>query len=460
MSNKRGRDMEWEVSPQEYRYILSDFIRSGIHIEYINFYREGETQMGKSEYIIKRPNEKFIFFPYITGRQYYVYKEYHIVTSEKDSCYYCIFDKDGYDDEHGDIFYDKDFDIECFTDWSFFCEAFEINTEDYSTFPKYCYAFIFDYKVRFLDVPELFRIDGSCSGNSTMTYHIRRDVIETIDGDALPSTEFCPLPNVVDWDIQRTHIFEIYENYNKQIPFYPIYMSLEWFYFVRGKRIGVDTILKSISYPNVIYQDDLMTNYVIDFFPYMSGNEIIEVFQTIRDNYAGKNKTKRDEWYVHTAALMNGILKDDRAKNIGKKVKIVRSFCNNQGAVSLQLSENKIPYLKHVLKEYKKKVEVIYDILLEEGYIGEETFLSDFKYYLTGEQESEIKDRIHWMKGTVELVGFISCICDEDYTVEWSAVSEIFYNDNKGETFKPDSLKTSKSRVPKKQIDRFSKLFK
>jgi hypothetical protein len=190
----------------------------------------------------------------------------------------------------------------------------------------------------------------------------------------------------------------------------------------------------------------------------MSEKEIIEVFQTVRDNYAGKNKTKRNEWYVHTAALMDGILKDDRAKNIGRKVKIVRSFCNNQGVVSLQLSENNIPYLKHVLKEYKKKVEAMYDILMEEGYISEETVLSDFKYYLIGKQTSDIKGVIHWMKGTVELVGFISCICDENYKVEWSAVSEIFYNDSKGETFKPDSLKTSKSREPKKQIDIFKRL--
>lgn len=441
MSNNRGRDMEWEVSPQEYRYILSDFIRSGIHIEY--------------EKVFIQHIHNTIYYPYITGRQYQVYKEYHFVSSENESWEYRIMSEV----EAGDI---EDYDIECFRNWDFFCESFDIDIEDESIFQNkmnYCYAFIFDYEVRFLDFPlkSMDIIDKDLYDEQELLDDLKLMGIYK-DGDETPYIESVPISKK-DEDIQKNHIFEIYENYNKQIPFYPIYMSLEWFYFVRGKRIGVDTILKSISYPNVIYQDDLMTNYVIDSFPYMSENEIIEVFQTIRDNYAGENKTKRDEWYVHTAALMNGILKDDRAKNIGKKVKIVRSFCNNQGAVSLQLSENKIPYLKHVLKEYKKKVEVIYDILLEEGYIGEETFLSDFKYYLTGEQESEIKDRIHWMKGTVDLVGFILCICDEDYNVEWSTVSEIFYNDNKGETFKPDSLKTSKSREPKKQIDIFKRLF-
>lgn len=441
MSNNRGRDMEWEVSPQEYRYILSDFIRSGIHIEY--------------EKVFIQHIHNTIYYPYITGRQYQVYKEYHFVSSENESWEYRIMSEV----EAGDI---EDYDIECFRNWDFFCESFDIDIEDESIFQNtmnYCYAFIFDYEVRFLDFPlkSMDIIDKDLYDEQELLDDLKLMGIYK-DGDETPYIESVPISKK-DEDIQKNHIFEIYENYNKQIPFYPIYMSLEWFYFVRGKRIGVDTILKSISYPNVIYQDDLMTNYVIDSFPSMSEKEIIEVFQTVRDNYAGKNKTKRNEWYVHTAALMNGILKDDRAKNIGKKVKIVRSLCNNQGAVSLQLSENKIPYLKHVLKEYKKKVEVIYDILLEEGCIGEETFLSDFKYYLTGKQESEIKDRIHWMKGTVELVGFISCICDEDYKVEWSVVSEIFYNDSKGETFKPDSLKTSKSREPKKQIDIFKRLF-
>lgn len=26
--------MEWDIKPEEYRYILGDFIRSGIHIKY------------------------------------------------------------------------------------------------------------------------------------------------------------------------------------------------------------------------------------------------------------------------------------------------------------------------------------------------------------------------------------------------------------------------------------------
>ena len=28
--------MEWEINPEEYRYILGDFIRSGINIKYEN----------------------------------------------------------------------------------------------------------------------------------------------------------------------------------------------------------------------------------------------------------------------------------------------------------------------------------------------------------------------------------------------------------------------------------------
>ena len=442
--------MEWEVSPQEYRYILGDFVRSGISIKYAKTEILGEPRMinisGLKEFT-DYPDCRKIFYPYISARQYYVYKEYHIVTSEDDSYNYQILDE-----PEGECI---DFDIECLRNWDFFCESFNVNLENKTIFQHkingYCYAFIFDYEVRFLDIP-------------TNSYDvIDKDLLEDDDLEefGINSSNYA-LPKSDNTNIQTDHIFEIYKNYTLQKTFYPIYMSLEWFYLVRGQRLGIDTILRSIAVGlpyNMIYQDELMTNYVIDSFPYMSEKEIIKVFEIIRDNYAGKDKTKRNEWYVHTAALMDEILKDKRAKNIARKIKIVRSFCNNQGVASQQLSENNKPYLKNVSRMYKKKVDVIYEILLEDGYISEETVLSDFKYYLTGVEESDIKGTIHWIKQDVDLVGFILCICNEDDKVEWSTVTKIFYNDNKGEAFKSDSLKTAKNRFPTKQIERFEKLF-
>ena len=79
--------MEWEIKPEEYRYILGDFIRSGIHIKYNKHTINGKPSVidmdGKN--LTTYPNSKTILFPYITGRQYQVYKEYHIVSSENDS---------------------------------------------------------------------------------------------------------------------------------------------------------------------------------------------------------------------------------------------------------------------------------------------------------------------------------------------------------------------------------------
>lgn len=410
--------MEWEVSPQEYRYILGDFVRSGISIKY-----------EKVSIINGVLSEKTIYFPYITGRQYHVYADWHCVSSERDSFDYCILGEI----EAGEL---VDYDIEYFKEWKYFCEAFDVDAEDNSLLNNHSanvyYAFVYDYKMSLFPVP-IYSYDDIQGG-------------------------------VIGKNIQKLHIFEMFENYKAQEYsglkrlYYPIYMSLDWFYFVNGRKLSIETVIQSVSSNNRINQDDLMTNYVIDSFPYMSETEIIEAFKTIRDNYAGKNKTKRDEWYVHTAALMDGILKDDKVKCIERKVKVVRSFCNNQGVVLSELSENNIPYLKNVDDKYKKKVDVIYERLLDEGYICEETVLSDFKYYLTGELELSIKGKIYWKETVNELVDFIGCILKEKARRDWGAVIKIFICE--GKELKRDSLKSIKYRSEGTYIEFFKELFK
>ena len=73
--------MEWVVNPEEYRYVLGDFVRSGINIKYEKVYIEDNSVF----------NAKTIYFPYITTRQYQVYMEWHCVTSENDSLLYDVY---------------------------------------------------------------------------------------------------------------------------------------------------------------------------------------------------------------------------------------------------------------------------------------------------------------------------------------------------------------------------------
>ena len=408
--------MEWGSKPEEYRYILGDFIRSGIHIKYNKHTINGKPSVidmdGKN--LTTYPNSKTILFPYITGRQYQVYKEYHIVSSENDSLGYCIFGEY----EAGDI----DYDVECFRNFNFFCEVFGINSNDKTIFQDesdWCYAFIFDYQVRFIDI----------FGAEVSKYK----------------------------DIQKKHIFDIYKNYTQQHPFYPINMSLEWFYLLEGKRLGVDTILRSVDIESNLYQDDLITNYVIDSFSDMSEDEIITTFKAIRDRYAHKDKTRKDEWYTHTAALMDTILESEGIEHIAMKIRKLRAFCNNKGIVLSEIAENNVPHLKKVLSKYKKNIEKVYHALRDKDYIDERTTLSDFKYYLTGVLEENIQGKIYWKKDIIEMIDFLLCISDDKG--EWTTASQIFV-DREGKHPTPQTLKSTKSQYYPKHTDKFEELLR
>ena len=56
--------MEWEIKPEEYRYILGDFIRSGIHIKYNKHTINGKPSVidmdGKN--LTTYPNSKTRFY--------------------------------------------------------------------------------------------------------------------------------------------------------------------------------------------------------------------------------------------------------------------------------------------------------------------------------------------------------------------------------------------------------------
>lgn len=406
--------MEWEINPKEYRYILGDFIRSGININYKKIYIEGDSLFGG----------KTIYFPYITGRQYQVYIEYHCVASENDSENYDIYGvcNDNY-----------------FKDWKYFCKAFDININDKSILHKdvnsYYYAFIYDYNVQFLEPPYSFNFE---------------------DGDI----------DFVETNIQHAHIYDIWDKYKShninigngvRQPFYPIYMSLDWFYFDKAKKIGIDTILKCLNNDNTISQNNLIENYAIDSFPYMSEEEIINLFMHFRDSFAGENNEARISWYTHTASLMKDMLKIGNIEHIAKKIRKVLAFCNNQGHDLSETSSNNIPYLKNVLTKYKKDAERIYQILVENDYIDKQTTLSDFKYYLTGELEIPIMGKIYWRKDTKDLVDFILCISEN--RGKWEIISQIFFDkENKSPT--SDSLKSTKYNNFDTHTEKFVKLLK
>lgn len=406
--------MEWDIKPEEYRYILGDFIRSGIHIKYNKHTIKGEPHIhsydGKD--FTTYPDSKVILFPYITGRQYQVYKEYHIVSSENDSLDYRIFGEV----EASDI----DYDVECFRNFNFFCEAFGIDSNDKTILQNetgWCYAFIFDYQVRFIDI--------------------------LADG----------LVNYAN--IQKNHIFEIHKSYAQQDPFYPINMSLEWFYLLEGKRLGVDTILRSVDIESNLYQDDLIINYVIDSFSNMSEDEIITTFKTIRDKYSNGNKTRKNEWHVHTASLMDRILAIEGTEHIAMKIRKLRAFCNNKGIVLSEIAENNVPHLKKVHSKYKKNIEKVYHALRDKDYIDERTTLSDFKYYLTGVLEENIQGKIYWKKDIIEMIDFLLCISDDKG--EWTTASQIFV-DREGKHPTPQTLKSTKSQYYPKHTDKFEEL--
>lgn len=444
--------MKWEINPEEYRYILGDFVRSGIHIKYEKIIIKGNPSIvkldGKESTIY--PECKTVFFPYITGRQYQVYKEYHFVSSENDSLEYRILSEV----DAGDF---EDYDIESFRNWHFFCDAFGVNDSLFNNETNYCYAFIFDYNVRFLDFPmKSWEIIENDMFDEQELFESLKDIGICEDRDSVHFHESNPSKLIANEDIQKNHIFELYENYVKQKPLYPLNMSLEWFYLINGQRLNVGTILKSISPINVIYQNDLMTNYVIDYFPRMSEDEIILTLKSIRDRYAGDDGIKKEEWYAHTSVLMDDILKIEDVEHIASKIRKVRAFCNNRGVNLYETSSSNIPHFKNVLSKYKKSVEKIYNALVENDYLNEETRLSDFKYYLTGELESEIQGKIVWKKSTVEFVEFLAYISGDDG--EWTIASQIVI-DRKGKSPKAGNLKQSMNQSSGAHREAFTNLF-
>ena len=404
--------MEWVVNPEEYRYVLGDFVRSGINIKYEKVYIEDNSVF----------NAKTIYFPYITTRQYQVYMEWHCVTSENDSLLYDVYGVCNND---------------YFKNWEYFCKAFDINVNDklllHKEVESFCYAFIYDYNVQLFLVPPY-------------SFDFEKEDIE-----------------FVETNIQRTHIYNIWDNYNNynmngsHPPFYPIYMSLDWFYFTSAKKIGIKTILKCLNNHSLINQNDLIKSFVIDSFSHMSKEEIINLFKSIRDRYAHNNKIRMDEWYIHTAALMDTILETEGIEHIGMKIRKLRSFCNNKGDVLWDIDENNVPHLKKVLSKYKKNAEKVYRALRDKDYIDEQTKLSDFKYYLTGELEESIQGKIYWKKDIVEMIDFLLCISDDKG--EWTVASQIFV-DREGKHPTKHTLKSIKSQYYSKHTDKFEQLLK
>ena len=438
------------ITPREYRYVLGDFIRSGIHINYAKTCCEGNpsTIMIDRTEITTYSGNKTIYFPYISGRQYQIYKEYHFVASEHDSWEYRILGEV----EAGDI---GEYEIDEFKDWKFFCEAFNIKDSDFRNKSNYCYAFILDYNVRFMDLPSR---SHEIISNDLMDDNEIIELLTEIgflkDGESINDESLTKL--TPDQDIQKNHIFELYENYTKQKPFYPLTMSLEWFYLIDGQRLDVDTVLNS-AFGNIICPDQLITNYMIDYAPYMSEEELICTFKDIRDRYAEKVRVREEEWYAHTAVLLDQILKLDIIEHIAQKIRKVRAFCNNHGINLYETAKNNVPHFKNVQSKYKKSVENIYNILLAKGYIDEQTRLSDFKYYITGELEADIQGKIYWKGELKDLIDFLLCVLGD--RGQWKTASQICI-DKDGKSPTVDTLKSMKNQYYHTHTDKFEMLFK
>lgn len=437
------------INPREYRYVLGDFIRSGIHVKYAKIIHEGNpfTEMIEGKEITTYPECKTVYFPYISGRQYQIYKEHHFVASENDSWEYRIFGEI----EAGEI---GEYEIDEFKDWKFFCEAFNVKDSDFHNDSNYCYAFIFDYNVRFLDLP-LSSYEIINMINESELVELLTEIGALNAGESINDESHAKV--TPDEDIQKKHIFELYENYTRQKPFYPLSMSLEWFYLIDGQRLNIDTILNSVLPINNICPDQLITNYIIDYAPYMSEEDLIRAFKYIRDRYAQKVLVREEEWYAHTAVLMDEILKLDVIEHVAKKIRKVRAFCNNHGVNICEVEKNNIPYFKNILSKYQKSVEKIYKILIEENYIDEQTRLSDFKYYMTGEFETDIQGVINWKRSVTEFVDYLLCVTGDN--PEWTTAGYIVVN-KKGEFLAPDSLKSIKNRKYSEHTEKFERLLK
>jgi hypothetical protein len=442
--------MKWIIDPEEYRYVLGDFIRSGVSVNYTQVFVRGEKVLScavdvDGNPVFTYPDARTIYFPYITGRQYEVYKSYHCVVSENESLGYQILSEA----EAGDL----DYEIEDFRNWDYFKKAFEVDGKEFCNHTDICYAFVFDYAVRFLDLP--IRSLGDITDYECLLvladlgFDIGEHQAKSIKNEGLLVEELS--------DIQKHHIFEIYENYIRQKPFYPLNMSLEWFYLATGLRLNVDTLLNSMRSQNVVDPDKLIANCVIDVFPTLSENDVIELFRKIRDRYTHIYKADSKEWYAHTSHLMSEILAQDLNPNVARKVKRLRSFCNNTGSNIYDILENKVPYFNNVLRRYQKQAERIYKILLDNDYIDDQTLSSDFVYYLTGDLEVDIQGKIHWKRSIADFVDFLLCITGNN--PEWTTASYVVV-DKKGKSLTPNSLKSTKSRKYGEHTDKFECLLK
>lgn len=397
--------MNYPLNPKEYRYVLSDFVRSGINIQYTKVKVEGDKPL----------SGMYVYFPYITYRQYAYYMYMNAVCTDGETS--SIPQEEGTDK------------IDVFMQWDFFCQAFGLDSVDnihlHVRGSNTCFAFILDYRVRFLEISpiEYFEHNG----------------------------EF----ELVPINLQSRYIRSIYNNYiNTKVSgnlFYPIFRSLEWFYLADRRDIGFETIINSIDENYNLKQDRLIINYVLDEFPKMSEREIIEIFSTLRDNYIEgiifkdfisiSDKELKRLWYNHTAQLMSTILELDNVGNIAKKVRKVRAFCKNDGVEILPVDDKNIPHLKRVRQIIKDNVDFIYYELIERDFIDDRTRLSDFKYYMTGELEDEVLGKVYWLGNTIELVDFLSYITKNRN--EWTIASKIFIDKNGNQT-NPNTLKSTK----------------
>ena len=117
--------MNYPLNPKEYRYVLSDFVRSGINIQYTKVKVEGDKPL----------SGMYVYFPYITYRQYGYYMYMNAVCTDGETS--SIPQEEGTDK------------IDVFMQWDFFCQAFGLDSVDnihlHVRGSNTCFAFILDY---------------------------------------------------------------------------------------------------------------------------------------------------------------------------------------------------------------------------------------------------------------------------------------------------------------------------
>lgn len=392
--------MSWHIHPDDYQDALTDFVRSGIHIHYASI----DTTINN--------NWVQIFFPYITGRQYFIYKESHLITSYEDSLSYQISSVGEPDDETIEKFHCDD----DFLNWEYFQDAFKIKPAMFRHRSNRCYAFIRFDSIRFLDIP-LYGAD----------LHLFSNDIN------------------IGADIQKHHIADIYAKYNEHNPFYPLRMNLDWLYLVKGELLPIDTILDMASpIYNIIDPDNFIANYIITQFPYKSEAEIIENFKEMRNNYCQNDYVKELEWYQHTISIIDKLFFLNKVSHIKKKVRILKAFCQNRGRLHRDVEVSTALHLYNTALDYDGCIR-LYSKLVEKQYIEKDSLKTDFAYYMTGEGDCTY-NVIRWKGQIIELAACISGITKKTHEVEWTVLSQVFV-DKKAKPINIKSIKSAFSRA-------------